>query len=388
MNTVRVENVEQIVALVREAVEAKRRLRIVGGGSKRPLFDLDEVDTRLEMSGLAGITRYEPEELVLSLRAGTRLAEVEAVLGERGQMLAFEPPDFGRLLGEGSAHRTIGGVVASGLAGPRRVSAGNVRDHVLGFEAVSGRGEAFRAGGKVIKNVTGYDLPKLMAGSWGTLAVLTELHLRVLPRPPHQATLMIEGLDDQRALSAMTRALQAPLEVSAAAHLPGARTALRLEGYRASVEERLSALRSLLGSIAPMRQIEAEESQALWRGVRDLDIFANDARILWRLSLPASASTNVVAKISASASNDALYDWGGGRVWLALRSPADAAASGVRECASEAGGHAWLMRAPDALRRAIPVAHPQSGALAALSRRIKQGFDPNNVFGDAPLLDS
>lgn len=386
VQTLRAGNAEELRAILAEAGEAKRKLRVVGGGSKRALFDTERVDAHLDLSGLVGITRYEPEELVLSLRAGTRLAEVENLLAERGQMLAFEPPDYARVLGAKAGCTTMGGAVASGFAGPRRVAAGNVRDHVLGFDGVSGRGEIFRAGGRVIKNVTGYDLPKLMTGSWGTLAVLTDLTLRVLPRPQHQATLLIEGLGDRAALAAMTQALQASLEVSAAAHLPSAptRTAIRLEGFRPSVEERMRQLRKLLAGIGALRGLEQVESAALWRGVRDLEVFQNDARILWRLSLPASSSADVVAAISRCAPNEALYDWGGSLVWVAMN--AEPAAAIIRGEVAKAGGHAWLMRAPESLRREIPTAHPQTPGLEALSRRIKSGFDPRGVLGYAPLL--
>lgn len=375
-------------AEIEEALRDGLSLRVLGGGSKRALWHHDRTRLLLDVSACSGVTRYQPEELVLSLRAGTPLTEVEALLDSRGQRLAFEPPDFGAVLGSASGRTTIGGVIASGFAGPRRVSAGNVRDHLLGFDAVSGRGECFKAGGRVIKNVTGYDLPKLMCGSWGTLAVLTELTLRVLPRPEHEATLLIAGLDDAAAAMLMTQALNAPLEVSAAAHLPGAptRTAIRLDGFRTSVAERVHQLATLCGGQQQTRCIEGAESAALWRGVRDLDVFARDERVLWRLSLPASASAQVVAQISRVAANDVLYDWGGALVWMAMHSPHDAAAAAVRGEVAKAGGHAWLMRAPASVRGVVPTAPPQAAHIEALSRRIKQGFDPQGLLGYEPLL--
>lgn len=383
----RVSNVEQIC----EALRSDVALRVQGGGSKRPLWRQDEhAPTLLDVTAFSGVTRYQPEELVLSLRAGTALIEVEALLDAHAQRLAFEPPDFGAVLGTGRARTTMGGVIASGFAGPRRVSAGNVRDHLLGFDAVSGRGECFKAGGRVIKNVTGYDLPKLMCGSWGTLAVLTELTLRVLPKPQHEATLVIESLDDVAAVKLMTQVLKSPLEVSAAAHLPGTppRTALRLDGFHASVTERLQQLRAHCAGAQPDHCIEGAESTALWRGVRDLDHFARDERVLWRLSLPATESARVVAEISRVAANEVLYDWGGGLVWMAMRATDEASAALVRGEVAKVGGHAWLMRAPEALRERIATAPPQAAGIEALSRRIKDGFDPQNRLGLAPLFSS
>lgn len=379
---------QQVCEAVTDAASTGRRLRVSGGASKRPVLDGCTFDVLLDTRNLAGITRYEPEELVLSLGAGTPLAEVEAVLDQRHQRLGFEPPAYAGLLGTAPGGTTLGGVVASGFAGPARPSAGNVRDHVLGFDAVSGRGEAFHAGGRVMKNVTGYDLAKLMAGSWGTLAILTALTLRVLPKPEHETTLVIEGLDDRAALRAMTRAMQAPLEVTAAAHLPGvpSRTTIRLEGFRGSVVERLRLLTAALGTPGPARTLEGEDSRVWWRGIREVQIFHGDARIVWRLSLPPAACVDVVAAISSVVANQAIYDWGGGLVWMALDSATDASAGIVRGECARAGGHAWLMRAPADVRRAVGTAHPQGAALCALSRRVRKAFDPQDVFGSEPLL--
>lgn len=391
MNPARVlqpSSAQEICAAVRDAAESRQRLRVIGGASKRQILDASLFDLLLDTTKLSGITQYEPEELVLSLKAGTRLADVQAVLAQRGQRLAFEPPDYAGLFGTAAGRTTIGGVVASGFAGPARIAAGNVRDHVLGFDAVSGRGEAFHAGGRVMKNVTGYDLAKLITGSWGTLAILTELSLRVLPKPQHETTLVIEGLDDRAALAVMTQAMQLPLEVSGAAHLPGgpARTAIRLEGFRSSVAERLRLLLAALESTGPTRTVESDLSAQLWREVRDVQGFHDGDCILWRLSLPPAASADAVAAISRSVPNEVIYDWGGALVWMALQSATDAAEETLRREAARAGGHAWLMRAPSELRRAAGTAHPPGAALSALSRRIREGFDPQDVFGSEPLL--
>ncbi|MGQ0503196.1 MAG: glycolate oxidase subunit GlcE [Panacagrimonas sp.] len=383
----RIQSVDELRELLTEAAEHEGQLRVLGGRSKAALIGAEETHVGLDMSGLSGITRYEPEELVLTARAGTRLAEISAVLAERGQRLAFDPPDFAALLGSRPERTTLGGIVASGLAGSNRLSAGNVRDHVLGFEAVSGHGEVFRAGGRVMKNVTGYDLPKLMTGSWGTLAVLTEITVRVLPQPQYETTLLIDGLDDHAGIAAMGAALRAPLEVAAAALFAGREsiTAIRLEGLQSSVIERAGQLRGLLQAAGGLRGLEGEASAECWRVVREVRTFENDEHVVWRLSLPASESAAVVAAIAAQVRVQVLYDWGGSLVWLRMGTPDDAAAAVVRHAVARVGGHAWLMRAPAAVRQKIPTAHPQPAGLAALGQRIRSRFDPGGVFNGEPL---
>lgn len=378
---IRPRNADELVAVLQQAGERASPLCVTGGGSKRALLASDA--TVLDVSGLSGVTSYQPEELVLTLRCGTPLDYVYNVLAERGQMLAFDPPDYAKVLGTQPARSTIGGVLGAGFAGSRRLSAGNVRDHLLGFEAVSGAGERFRAGGRVIKNVTGYDLAKLMVGSWGTLAVLTEVSLRVLPRPEFEATLMVERADLHAALADLRAVLATPLEVSCAAHLPDGRSVLRLEGFHASVTERLGGLRQHFDGKGRMRAVEQAESAALWRAVADLEPFAYDARMLWRVSLPSSAAAGFIDAVARREACEALVDWGGALVWLATGS--DAHAGYIREQASRAGGHAWLFRAADALRTQLGSAPPQPDGIAALSRRVKHGFDPYNVLGDGPF---
>lgn len=372
-----------------DALRDDAPLRVQGAGTKRALWDGEGIARRLDVSALRGVTRYQPEELVLSLQAGTPIAEIQTLLDGRAQRLAFDPPDYAAVLGTLPGTTTIGGVIASGFAGPRRLSSGNVRDHLLGFAAVSGRGERFKAGGRVIKNVTGYDLPKLLCGSWGSLAVLTEVTLRVLPRPEHEATLVIEGFSDVDAVRGMTQALNAPLEVASAAHESSgecSRTWIRLEGFRSSVAERLAQLRQMIGAAASIHLIEDAESEQVWRRIRDLHHWAQDARVIWRLSLPAGHSGAVVAAIARQTPLEALYDWAGGLVWLAMDSRNEPSAALVRAEAARVGGHAWLFRAPEAIRRTVPTAPPQPVTIEALSRRVKQGFDPQGRLGFAPLL--
>lgn len=381
-DAIRPSSTDEVQAALLDAAAAGTRLRVTGGGTRHAMSGSDAAARELNLSAITGITNYEPAELVLSLRAGTPLDEVDAALAERGQMLAFDPPDYSALLAIRSARTSIGGILGSGFAGSRRLSAGNVRDHILGFDAVSGRGEVFRAGGRVIKNVTGYDLAKLMVGSWGTLAVVTDVTLRVLPRPPYEATLLLAQDDAGRGLSVLREVLALPLEVSCAAHLPDGRSAIRLEGFRASVEERLRQVTALCEKRASLGAVQEAESSELWRGIRHLDAFAQDARTVWRLSLPSTAAAAVVGSIRASAPCSALYDWGGSLVWLAMER--EAAAPVVRSEAAKAGGHAWLVRTTPAVRAQVPTAPPLHTGVAALSRRIKLGFDPKNVLGEGP----
>lgn len=369
------------VSDVCDMIAGRAAIEVRGGGSKAEIGFPRE--TRImEMSAFRGVIDYDPPELVLTVGAGARLADVEALVSAEGQMLAFEPFDHGPLLGKPSGAATIGGVVAAGVAGSRRLSAGGARDHLLGFEAVSGRGERFVGGAKVVKNVTGYDLPKLMAGSWGRLAVLTQVTLKVLPAPRVRTTVALRGLGDREAVRAMAAAMGSPAEVGAAAHLPDAGvTALRVEGFGPSVTARAEMLRRLLGG---GDLIEGAESDALWASVRDAAPLA-EGDVLWRVSVAPSAGPAIHEALAPLGARR-LYDWAGGLVWLAL--PAEADQTLVRAATDAAGGHAMLVRAPEALRRRIPALHPEAAGVAALSRRVKTAFDPAGVLDPKRFSDA
>ncbi|CAN5503898.1 FAD-binding protein [soil metagenome] len=357
-------------------------LDVRGGGSKLDLGRPMQCDQVLDVSGISGIVDYAPEELVVTLRAGTKMREVEALLAQRNQMLAFEPPDLGPLLGRAPGEGTLVGAVMGNFAGPRRLSAGAARDHLLGFSGVNGRGETFKSGGRVMKNVTGYDLSKLLAGSWGTLAVLDEVSVKVLPAPDQTRTLLLRGLDDVAAVTAMCAAMGSPHEVSGAAHV-GDRTALRIEGVAPSVEARLKGLRELLAvSGAAMDELGTLESRTFWREVRDVaPLDAAPDAIVWRFSCPPTEGPAIVARIRAQRpSVKAFYDWSGGLIWLALSPMADADHLLVRAALGTTGGHATLIRASHAVRASVPVLHPQSLALTALAARVKESFDPKGLF--------
>jgi len=357
-----------------------------GTSSKISLGRPMRCDQLLDLSDLSGVVDYAPEELVITLRAGTPLRDVEALLAQRNQMLAFEPPDLGPLLGREPGEGTLVGTLSGNFAGPRRLSAGAARDHLLGFSGVNGRGEAFKSGGRVMKNVTGYDLSKVIAGSWGTLAVLDEVSVKTLPAPDQTRTLVLLGLDDASAVKAMCAAMGSPHDVSGAAHVPG-RTAIRIEGVAPSVEARLKGLRELLAAAgAAMEELGTLESRAFWREVRDVAPLkaANDAAkdsIVWRISCPPTEGPAIVARIKRQRPTaEHFYDWSGGLVWLALPASADADHVVVRGAIGMTGGHATLVRAPEAVRAAVSVFHPQSPALSALAARVKESFDPKGLF--------
>ncbi len=357
-------------------------LDVRGQGSKLSLGKPMTCRHVLDLAGLSGVVDYAPEELVVTVRAGTPMRDVEALLAQRNQMLAFEPPDLGPLLGQAAGEGTLVGTLMGNFAGPRRLSAGAARDHLLGFSGVNGRGEAIKSGGRVMKNVTGYDLSKLLAGSWGTLAVLDQVSVKVLPAPDQTRTLMLLRLDDATAVKAMCAAMGSPHEVSGAAHLSG-QTALRLEGVAPSVEARLKALRELLADTgAKMEELGTLESRTFWREVRDgAPLEAGRESIVWRISCPPTEGPGIVARIRHGRPEaSAYYDWSGGLIWLGLPSTRDADYLIVRGALGDGGGHATLIRAPATVRALVPVFQPQPPALAELSRRVKESFDPKRLF--------
>jgi glycolate oxidase FAD binding subunit len=380
------------------ALAGGKTFELVGHGTKRAIGRAAQWDATLDLSGLSGVALYEPEELVLSAKAGTPLAEIEALVAASHQELAFEPMDYGSLLGTAAGASTIGGVIAANLSGPRRIKAGAARDHFLGFSAVSGRGETFKSGGRVVKNVTGYDLCKLLAGSWGTLAAMTEVTVKTLPRAETEQTVLVLNLDDVTARKVMAAATASFGDVSAAAHLPAAvaarigetaaaqaaATVFRLEGVAPSVAQRKGVLEKLLSPFGSLSALSEAPSRALWRAIRDVTPFAASGpagrRDLWRISTAPTRGTEVGRTLVAKAEAEVLYDWAGGLVWAALPAADDANAPLVRATVAAAGGHATLIRAPAAVRAAVAVFEPEPAALAALTKRVRKSFDPQGVL--------
>ncbi len=372
-------------------------LSVVGRGTKAGLGNVTQSEHTLDLSLLSGITLYEPEELILQAKAGTPIAEIEAAVAEKNQMLAFEPPDLGPLLGAAPNTGSIGGTLACNLSGSRRFKAGAARDHFLSASAYSGRGELFNTGGRVVKNVTGYDLCKVLAGSYGTLAVMTDVTVKVLPAPEKARTVLVCGLDDDGGLHAMTQGLLSALEVSGAAHIPAtltsrstvdyvarcssAVTALRIEGPARSVEDRCAALRKILSAYGKTEELHSRNSTTFWKEIGDAHPFENESRAIWRISVAPQAGARAGALIRTVANAECYYDWGGGLMWAAVPPEGDIGAKAVRNAVAQVGGgHATLIRAPEDLRGETAAFQPQSAAMAALHERIKSAFDPKGIL--------
>src|SRR5205085_6984281 len=339
----------------------------------------------LDVSALNAVSAYEPNELIITVQSGAPLADVQSLIDSKNQQFAFEPMDTSVLLGV-SGSGTIGGRIGAGLAGPRRIKAGGARDHLLGAHAVSGFGDSFKTGGKVVKNVTGYDLCKLLAGSWGTLAVMTEVTLKVMPRPESERTLVLRGLDHATANRTMTAALGSPFDVSGAAHVPGsvfhaaatelgelgspgeAVTLLRLEGILASVVHRAAALGKLVAPFGAAQVLEDAASAAVWSSVRDVVPFAANGALgtwpVWRIVCPPASGGALGERLARDSGGEVIYDWGGGLIWAALPPRPDALVALVRQHVNAVGGHAALLRAPEEVRRNVEVFQPQPSGLA------------------------
>jgi glycolate oxidase FAD binding subunit len=394
-------NEEHLRECVAHALANGEPLEIAGLGTKRGLGRPAQAAKRLDMSEFAGIRFYEPEELVMSAGAATPLAEIEAALAAKDQCLMFEPPHLGHLYGTEPVPGSIGAAFVCNLGGPRRFRAGAARDHLLGFRGVSGRAEIFKSGGRVVKNVTGYDLSKLVCGSHGTLAALSEVTFKVLPAPEKVWTVLAFGLDARAATRAMADMAGSPHELSGIAHLPediasesdvdfvsgaGATvTAFRVEGPGPSVEHRAGALKHALGALAEVEELHSRRSAAFWREVRDVQPLVGRDRTVWRVSTTPTEGAGLLQAVLGQASGCGYLDWAGGLVWLALDRLEDGGENLVRGALKE--GHATLMRAPDAVRSAVPVFQPQPPPVAAISRRIREGFDPKAILNPGRMAE-
>ena len=401
MDILKVRDGKDVEQVVRAAIASEQPLEIVGHGSKRMVGQPMATNALLDLSALNAVKSYEPNELIITVEAGAPLADVKSLIDSKNQRFAFEPMNTAPLLGTPEAG-TIGGMIGAGFAGPRRIQAGAARDHLLGAHAVSGFGDSFKTGGKVVKNVTGYDLCKLLAGSWGTLAVMTEVTLKVMPRTEAERTLVLRDLDDGTANKAMTAALGSPFDVSGAAHVPKsalrdttgalgslgstrqALTLLRLEGVTASVAHRAASLAKLLSQFATAETIDNERSAAAWECVRDVEAFAAKGPLgawpVWRIVCPPASGSALGERLARETGGDVIYDWGGGLIWAAMPPKADAQAELVRQRAAAAGGHAMLLRASDEVRRQVDVFQPASAGVAALSERLRRSFDPKGIL--------
>ena len=401
VETLKVRDIKDVEEVVRAAVASEQPLEIIGHGSKRAIGHPMATNAVLDVSVLNAVTSYEPNELIISVQAGAPLADVQSMIDAKNQQFAFEPMDTSVLLG-GAGAGTIGGMIGVGLAGPRRIKAGGARDHLLGAHAVSGFGDSFKTGGRVVKNVTGYDLCKLLTGSWGTLAVMTEVTLKVMPKPEAERTLLLRGLDDVTANKAMTAALGSPFDVSGAAHLPGSVlrsgtgalaglaasgqsvTLVRLEGISASAAHRAASLSQTLSSFGTVDGLADDASAALWSALRDVTPFAANGALgvwpVWRIVCPPATGGTLGEALAHATGGELIYDWGGGLIWAAVPPDADAHAAVVRGQVEAIGGHATLLRASEDVRRTVDVFQPQAAGLAALGERVRASFDPRSVL--------
>ncbi len=377
---------QDAATIISEAAASGTLLNLCGGGTKAAMGRPNQTAASISSTALTGVTLYEPTELVISARSGTPVSEVVRTLAARGQELPFEPMDYRPILGT-RAEPTIGAVAAMNISGPRRIMAGAARDSLIGVRFVNGRGEIVKSGGRVMKNVTGLDLVKLMAGSWGTLGFLTEVTFKVLPRAERRATLVIRGLDDRRAVEALSAALGSPFDVTGAAHVPardrrGATTLIRLEGFSVSVDYRLGELRRLLKRFGGSTDIlEGNGAEALWQSLRDATVL-NDGgeRAIWRVSTAPTKGPDFTARIAQSLEAQWFYDWGGGLLWISTPARGDAGAAVLRQATRELGGYAILVRAPVEVRSSIDVFEPQPEAVMTLTRGIKASFDPAGIL--------
>jgi glycolate oxidase FAD binding subunit len=407
VDILKIRDASDVESAVRAAIASEQPLEIIGHGSKRGIGQVMTTNAVLDLSALNAVTSYEPNELIITVQAGAPLADVTSLIDSKNQQFAFEPMNTAPLLGTAQLG-TIGGMIGAGLAGPRRIKAGGARDHLLGAHAVSGFGDSFKTGGKVVKNVTGYDLCKLLTGSWGTLAVMTEVTLKVMPRPESERTLVLRGLDDLAANRAMTAALGSPFDVSGAAHVPAsalrapvrgldavgspreAVTLLRLEGILASATHRAASLVKTLEPFGKVEMLEDAASAEAWAALRDVLPFAAQGPLgawpVWRIVCPPASGGALGQALARETGGEVIYDWGGGLIWAALPPKADAQAPLVRQRAEAASGHATLLRAAADVRRSVDVFHPQAAGLAALAERVRQSFDPKGILNRGRMI--
>ena len=387
---------DELAAAVKTAASESRPLEICGAGSKRAVGRPLQTAAQLSTEKLTGVTLYEPNELVVSARAGTPVRDLEKTLARNDQWLAFEPIDLGPLLGQDAGLGSIGAAFATNLSGSRRIQAGAARDHLLGLRGVNGQGEVFKSGGRVMKNVTGYDLCRGLSGSWGTLAVLTEVTMKVLPRAEASRTLLLRGLTDEVAGEAMCAALGSPFEVSGTVHLPvscaramevdglirkgQSVTAFRLETFASFLDYRFDRLASALAAYGKADALERDASSAFWEGVRTLKFFTGSEGDIWRISVAPDRAERLFTEMSRHLKCRAVYDWSGGLIWLEVAPSRDAGAMEVRRAIVEIGGHATLIRAEPTVRAAVDVFQPPSPGVMDLTRRIKTAFDPAGVL--------
>lgn len=395
MDAISPKNEQELVGLVAEASSTGTPMEICGHGTKRDIGRPLDLHAVVDLSEMKGITLYEPGERVIRARVGTPLKLIRQSLASNDQELAFEPVDLGILFGNDPWSGSIGSVFAANLSGARRLATGAARDHFIGVRAVNGRGELIQSGSQTLKHAAGYDLCRGLAGSWGTLAVMSEVTMRVMPKAAAVRTVYMRGLEDIVAIEAMGAAMGTRHEVSGTVHLDPTFvsrlgnaglfdgrpfTAFRLEGPDATIDARAAALISVLEPYGNADQFDHDVSEAFWSDLQALAFLSPDAKALWRLSTAPSDAPRLVSLISRTTDCLAAYDWAGGLIWLEIPELSDAAATEIRHVLSEIPGHATLVKAPRELRALVDVFQPPEPYVAALTKRLKQAFDPNGVL--------
>lgn len=396
MATISITSEAELIEAVRAARDNRRRLELVGAGTKRALGRPVEADDVLDLSGLSGILSYEPEELVLTVQANTPLAEIEAVIAEKNQRLGFDPADWGPLFGAPARAGTIAGALAADTSGSARLRYGAARDHLLGYRGVNGHGEAYKGGGRVVKNVTGFDISKLMCGGFGTLGPMSEVTLRLVPRAPQSLILVVRDIAPETGLKLLRNVWTSPLEATGLAFISafaaegfgqiggiGAGAALiRVDGTAEALSEKRAALLLLCDGydVRPL-----DEGDAAFARIGSGGAYVDHAVDVWRLAVPPA---NAAETAHALAGTMWLADWAGGLFWVGTSETDVAAASRLRHIAARAGGHATLLRASEEARRSIAVFPPQPQALAALTRQVTAAFDPLGLFNPGRMVEA
>ena len=380
---------QELVDLISQSVADRQPLELIGQASKRQLGAPLQAAQVISTAALSGVSLYEPEELVLSAGAGTPMTEIAVLLAQHNQQLAFDPIDYAGLFGS-EKKGTLGGVISCNLSGSKRLRNGAARDHILGVRAVSGRGELFKSGGRVVKNVTGYDLAKVVTGAFGTLAAISEITVKVLPLAETEISVLMPGVNLGSAIRAMADAMGSVNDLSAAAYLPAAVAAaidlpedtvmLRLEGFGASIKYRAEQVASLVSDHGSAEMLEDQASTTVWTKVRDVAPFWSHGGAVWRLSIAPGDAPQLIAQLQQEIDLRYYLDWQGGLAWLAVPEGEDAAAGQIRRQVNVIGGHATLVKASAQCRAHVPAFHPQSSGLAALSGRLKSQFDPENIL--------
>jgi glycolate oxidase FAD binding subunit len=388
MKAIAPENESEAADAVREAAEKNSPFEIVAGGTKRDYGRPVTADAILDVSALSGIVKYEPEELVLTVRSATPIAEIKAALAEKKQMLGFEACDWGPLFGAEPARATLGGVVSTNATGSRRVKAGAVRDHIIGCRFINGKGEIIKAGGHVIKNVTGFDLPKLMCGAFGTLGVLTEITMRVSPLPERVAVLAMTS-EPETGFRLLREAAKLPLDVSGLAYVPSDRLGkayIRVEGTRAAVEQKRAELQKRFAGQNP-RPLEDAAAHDCFREIGDGTLFVEGNTDVWRLCVPAPSAYEALLAARTEKTGPWCADWAGGLLWLGLPPDMDTAMR-LRGLTQRFGGHATLMRASPEARAELALFEPETPARAAITQSVKAAFDAKHILNPGRMFES